>query len=153
MPLPAPRYTPSGHEDIAVAEDAEPQGQTSSCPGGCGGDCLPRLWSRSTRGRLHAHVPKSAPSIKQNVSTMKIAWGTNAKAKKQPMQSSAKPDHHFESKIAPMNDKDERAQTNPNSPGTEAVDTIESLQRQGRKLATESITDIDIAFIVFCTSM
>lgn len=70
---------------------------------------------------------------------MKIAWGKNAKAKKQPMLVSAKPDLPFgvDSDTDEI-DKVERAEINPNSHGKETSDTTtESLQHQGNKLAEE----------------
>lgn len=68
---------------------------------------------------------------------MKIAWGKNAKAKRQPMLVSAKPDlpfgMHSDTDEA---EKEERAERNPNSHGTAPSDTTsESLQHEGNKLA------------------
>ncbi|KAK3158179.1 hypothetical protein QOZ80_2AG0133860 [Eleusine coracana subsp. coracana] len=71
-------------------------------------------------------------------STMKIAWGKNANPKKQPMLASAKPDLPFGvDSDSDEAGKEERAEKNPNSPGTEPADITGSLQRQGNKLAEE----------------
>ncbi|KAL6634551.1 hypothetical protein ACP70R_027222 [Stipagrostis hirtigluma subsp. patula] len=68
---------------------------------------------------------------------MKISWSKNVKAKRQPVVASAKSDLPFG--VESDNDeaeKEERAK-DPNPPGTKSNDTVESLQREGNKLAEE----------------
>ncbi|KAL6899214.1 hypothetical protein ACP4OV_005872 [Aristida adscensionis] len=74
---------------------------------------------------------------------MKIAWGKNAKAKRQPLVTLTKPDLPFgvESDTGDT-EQEERAETNPNSTGTKPVGTAESLQQEGNKLA-EGATELD----------
>jgi hypothetical protein len=69
--------------------------------------------------------------------TMKIAWGKNAKPKRQPILISAKPDLPFGvDSDTDEADKKEGAESNLNSSVTEPSDTTaESLQHQGNKLA------------------
>ncbi|RCV06794.1 hypothetical protein SETIT_1G192200v2 [Setaria italica] len=69
---------------------------------------------------------------------MKIAWGKNAKTKRQPVVVSTKPGLPFgvESDTEEA-EKDETAGANTNCPGAKPLDTAESLQHQGDKLAEE----------------
>ncbi|WVZ75051.1 hypothetical protein U9M48_023146 [Paspalum notatum var. saurae] len=69
---------------------------------------------------------------------MKIVWGKNVKAKRQPVVASAKPDLPFGFENDTEEDLyEERAEASPNSPGTKQADTAESLLSQGNKMAEE----------------
>jgi len=69
---------------------------------------------------------------------MKIAWGKNAKMKRQPVLVSTKPGLPFGvDSDTDEADKEETAGASTNCPGTKPLDTAESLQRQGDKLAEE----------------
>ncbi|KAF8653177.1 hypothetical protein HU200_062626 [Digitaria exilis] len=69
---------------------------------------------------------------------MKIAWGKNAKTKRQPVVMSTKPGLPFgvETDTGEA-EKEKEAMANANCPGTKPLETAESLQRQGDKLAEE----------------
>ncbi|RLN09541.1 tetratricopeptide repeat protein 33 [Panicum miliaceum] len=69
---------------------------------------------------------------------MKIAWGKNSKMKRQPVVVSTKPGLPFGvDSDTDEAEKEETAGANTNCPGTKPLDTAESLQRQGDKLAEE----------------
>jgi len=69
---------------------------------------------------------------------MKITWGKNAKMKRQPVLVSTKPGLPFGvDSDTDEADKEEKAGASTNCPGTKPLDTAESLQRQGDKLAEE----------------
>jgi hypothetical protein len=72
---------------------------------------------------------------------MKIAWGKNAKAKRQPVVVSTKPGLPFgvESDTEET-EKEDTAGANTNCPGAKPRDTAELLQRQGDKLAEVSVS-------------
>lgn len=70
---------------------------------------------------------------------MKIAWGKNAKTKRQPVVVSTKPGLPFGVETdTDEAQKVEEAMANANCPGTKPLETAESLQRQGDKLAEVS---------------
>jgi len=70
---------------------------------------------------------------------MKITWGKNAKMKRQPVLVSTKPGLPFGvDSDTDEADKEEKAGASTNCPGTKPLDTAESLQRQGDKLAEVS---------------
>lgn len=67
---------------------------------------------------------------------MKIAWGKNAKTKRQSVVVSTKPGLPFGAESdTDETEKEEAVGANTNYPGTKPLDTAESLQRQGDKLA------------------
>ncbi|XP_062223106.1 uncharacterized protein LOC133921985 [Phragmites australis] len=69
---------------------------------------------------------------------MKIAWGKNTKVKRQPVVVSTKPGLPFGAESdTDEAEKEERAEADPNSHGLKPLDTAESLQHQGDKLAEE----------------
>nr|CAB3450030.1 unnamed protein product [Digitaria exilis] len=65
---------------------------------------------------------------------MKIAWGKNAKTKRQPVVMSTKPGLPFGVETDTGEAEKEKE---ANCPGTKPFETAESLQRQGDKLAEE----------------
>ncbi|CAN6232038.1 unnamed protein product, partial [Urochloa humidicola] len=84
------------------------------------------------------HQIQEISGATQIPSTMKIAWGKNAKMKRRPVVVSTKPGLPFgvESDTDEA-EKEEAAGANTNCAGTKPLDTAESLQRQGDKLAEE----------------